>query len=173
MNTEMKGAPEDAPRKRLAGSRSVPSDSTLPAERLLPRLDRVRETGPGCWSASCPGPLHQNGDRNPSLSIRQSDDRLLLCCHAGCGNDEIMSALGMTLADLFDRPLGHHKKPLSKFQRKRHGQARDALEALLHEIRVVWCLAEQMAAGFALDPADRERLNQAMTRIANASEVAG
>ena len=156
-----------------AHSRQLQDNSTPPAQKLLPRLDRVRQTGPDQWLASCPGPLHENGDRNPSLSIRQADDRLLLCCHTGCGNDEIMAALGMTLADLFDRPLGHHRKPLSKFQRKRHGQAREALEALLHETRVVWCLAEQMAAGFALDPADRQRLKLAMTRIRNAEAVAG
>ncbi len=141
-------------------------------ENLLPRLERVRQTSADSWIASCPGPLHQHGDRNPSLSIRQADDRLLLCCHTGCGNDEIMAALGMTLADLFDRPLDHHRKPLSAFQRKRHGQAREALKALLHECRIVWCLAEQMRAGYALDGADRERLKLAMTRVKNAEAVA-
>ena len=153
-------------------SRQLQDNSTPPSERLLPRLDRVRQTGPDQWLASCPGPLHENGDRNPSLSIRQADDRLLLCCHAGCGNDEIMSALGMALADLFDRPLGHHKAPLSKYQRRRHGQAAEALKALLHEVRIVYVLAEQMAAGFNLDPAELERLKLAMTRIRNAEAVA-
>jgi len=142
-------------------------------ELLLSRLNRVRSTGPDTWDASCPGPLHQHGDRNPSLSVKAVDDRVLLRCHAGCGNDEIVTALGLSLADLYDKPLTHCGKPLSRFQRKRYGQARGALKALTHECRLVGVLAEQMAAGFALDPSERDRLKVAIRRVASAQEVAG
>lgn len=67
-------------------------------------LDRLREAG--CapkrtakgWSACCPA--HE--DRHPSLSIDVGKDGCaVLCCHAGCSNDSVCKALGLTLAELF------------------------------------------------------------------------
>jgi hypothetical protein len=77
------------------------------------------------------------------------------------------------MADLFVQSLGHNVPPLTTHQRRRHGQAREALKALEHEARVVSILAEQMSAGFNLDPGELLRLKQAMRRIAVASELAG
>lgn len=69
-----------------------------PAERLLERLEAVRETGPGRWLARCPS--HEDG--RPSLSIREGDDgRVLAHCFAGCPVEEIVSAVGLELSDLF------------------------------------------------------------------------
>jgi hypothetical protein len=63
---------------------------------LVRRLDAKRN-GSG-WIARCPA--HE--DRNPSLSINEgSDGRILLKCHAGCGNDAILAKLGLTKRDLF------------------------------------------------------------------------
>jgi hypothetical protein len=44
---------------------------------------------------SCPCPNHGNGrgDRNPSLSVSDGDDKLLLRCFAGCDFDDIIDAL--------------------------------------------------------------------------------
>lgn len=50
----------------------------------------------GGWVARCPCPGHGRGrgDRTPSLSIRDGDDnRLLVHCHAGCGQDDVIDAL--------------------------------------------------------------------------------
>ncbi len=64
---------------------------------LLVRLDRVKRSGSG-WVARCPA--HE--DRHASLSIAEGDDgRVLLKCHAGCTVEEIVSALRLTIADLF------------------------------------------------------------------------
>jgi hypothetical protein len=41
----------------------------------------------------CPGPLHRNGDRTPSLSVKDGRSGLLLHCFAGCAYDEIVTAL--------------------------------------------------------------------------------
>jgi hypothetical protein len=44
-------------------------------------------------------PAHD--DRNPSLSVSAgADGRVLLHCHAGCAVEDVLSALGLTLADL-------------------------------------------------------------------------
>ena len=39
--------------------------------------------------------------RNPSLSIAESDGRILLRCHAGCPTEAVLSALGLRFSDLF------------------------------------------------------------------------
>jgi putative DNA primase/helicase len=44
---------------------------------------------------------HTNGDADPSASVRLGDDgRLLVHCHAGCTTEQIVGAIGWTLADL-------------------------------------------------------------------------
>ena len=54
-------------------------------------------------SWNCPGPLHENGDRNPSLHVKETrPGGVGVWCHKGCTAEEIMSALNMTTADLFD-----------------------------------------------------------------------
>ena len=52
------------------------------------------------WTARCPA--HE--DNRASLSIGAGDDgRVLVHCHAGCTTEAIAAALGLTVADLFDR----------------------------------------------------------------------
>ncbi len=53
-------------------------------------------------SAQCPA--HE--DRQASLSIGQGRDGALVNCHAGCVTDEVLEALGLSAADLFDEPRG-------------------------------------------------------------------
>lgn len=50
---------------------------------------------------SCPGPLHVNGDRKPSLHVDFREGRVLLNCFAGCDTRDIVSALGLEMKDLF------------------------------------------------------------------------
>lgn len=69
-----------------------------PVDRLLQRLNNVREAGEGKWMARCPA--HE--DRANSLSIKVGDDgRALVKCFAGCTTPQIMAALGMAPSDLF------------------------------------------------------------------------
>jgi len=137
------------------------NSTTPPAELLLPRLDRVKQTGPDSWLACCPA----HDDRSPSLSIKQADDRLLLHCFVGCEPGDVLAAVGLSLSDLFDRPLTHNGKPLDHRQRRRYGQAQDALKVLDFEALIVQMAADDMAAGFALDPNHRKRLQIAVDRI--------
>jgi len=75
------------------------------AAALLERLDDVRETGPDKYIAKCPA--HQ--DRSPSLAIRHTDDRWLIHCFGGCAASDVVHAVGLELADLFDRPRELYK----------------------------------------------------------------
>jgi hypothetical protein len=61
---------------------------------------------------NCPGPLHGNDDRRPSLQVTRNNVGVGLYCHAGCGMEEIVEALGLSVSDLFDktdpRPVAHY-----------------------------------------------------------------
>ena len=73
-----------------------------PVETLLAKLPGARKSGNG-WSARCP--LHE--DRKASLSVAEGDDGIALVkCHAGCDTSAVLSAVGLTLADLFPRKPG-------------------------------------------------------------------
>lgn len=72
-------------------------DPRGPVANVLSRLHKAKRASGG-WVAQCPA--HE--DRNPSLSIGEGNDgRVLLNCHAGCTVQAIVSALGITEADLF------------------------------------------------------------------------
>jgi hypothetical protein len=64
---------------------------------VLARLKGVVPNGSG-WTARCPA----HADRHNSLSIHHRDGRWLLKCHAGCGWQEIINALGIDASALFD-----------------------------------------------------------------------
>jgi len=130
------------------------------AERLLARLDGVRETKPGRWKARCPA----HPDRNPSLCIDQVDDgRLLVKCQAGCATDSVMFSVGLSLRDLFERPIDHSFAPV-----RQDWHLREAIAAIAHESRVVTVAASDIAAGLRLSDADVSRLAVAAGRIAAA-----
>jgi len=48
----------------------------------------ARRSG-SCWMAKCPA----HDDSNPSLSIREADGKVLLHCHAGCRQRDVIDAL--------------------------------------------------------------------------------
>lgn len=50
-------------------------------------------------------------DRSPSLSVTKGREGVLLNCHAGCATEDVVSALGLTMADLFDEPLEKRERP--------------------------------------------------------------
>ena len=66
---------------------------------ILRRLKRVRRNGKG-WTAQCPA----HPDSNPSLSVHESEGRVLLHCHAGCPTETVVASLGLQMADLFLQP---------------------------------------------------------------------
>jgi hypothetical protein len=77
---------------------------TAQLEAVLTRLKGVRRKGNG-WMALCPA----HADRNPSLSVREENGKVLLHCFAGCTVESICAALGMTMRDLFSEPCAARK----------------------------------------------------------------
>ena len=74
---------------------------TTAYERIRSALESrgtTKETGDTKLVAQCPA----HDDRNPSLSLTGIEGSALLYCHAGCSQADVVAALGLTMADLFD-----------------------------------------------------------------------
>jgi hypothetical protein len=72
---------------------------------FLQHLEGVKANGRG-HVALCPA----HDDHEPSLSVTNGDGRILLKCFAGCTAEQVMGALGLAMADLFQ---DHHQEGAS------------------------------------------------------------
>lgn len=137
----------------------------MSADVLLSRLDGVRQSAPDRWMAKCPG--HE--DKSPSLSIREAEGKTLIHCFSGCSAPDILTAVGLSLSDLFPEPLTlSGTKPM----RPNHWHAaREALKTLHREVLIVAIAAENIAAGVVLDAQDRALVVEAAAKIRAAAEV--
>lgn len=131
-----------------------------PASLLIARLNGVKETGRGKWQAVCPS----HDDKHPSLNIKERDDgALLLKCWAGCSAGEIVSAVGLELADLFPKSDNFDQTRAPR-REMRPWSALDVLRALTHEVTIVAvCAGRLNSAG--LTPEDAARLSLATQRL--------
>jgi hypothetical protein len=77
-------------------------------DRLLDRLEAMgrhydRRGRKPDWSLiSCPGPIHERGDKRPSLVVKAQPGRARLTCKTGCDDMDVLAALGFDVPDLFD-----------------------------------------------------------------------
>lgn len=137
----------------------------MSAGLLLSRLERVRRTGPGRWMARCPA--HQ--DRSPSLSIRELDDgRLLVHDFGGCEVEAILTAISMSLEDLFPDRISHHGEP-----ERRPFPAADVLRALAADCAFVAVAATRIAADGTVNDATAESLRHVAGRFVAALDYSG
>jgi len=104
----------------------------MSAHDIVSRLESCRPAGNGKWMARCPA----HADKGPSLSIRDvGDGRTLLHCFAGCGANDVLTAIGLELSDLYP-PSDNHFEPLARGwqQMKREGPAVDSIKLeMAHE----------------------------------------
>ena len=74
-----------------------------PADLVLERAGNARKIGDG-WLVSCPCADHGkgNGDRNPSVTLDETEDgTALIDCKAGCDTEAVVAAWGLRMRDLF------------------------------------------------------------------------
>lgn len=137
-----------------------------PLDNLLARVDGARRTGEGRYVFRCPA--HE--DKRASAALRElSDGRLLVKCFVGCSAEEIVTAAGLTLSDLFPpREPVHHQRP-----ERRPFPASDVLRVVAFEALVVVAAANALAAGQPLSTLDRERVLLAAERLQAAVSGAG
>lgn len=81
------------------------------------------------WQAQCPA--HE--DRSPSLSITPGDDKVLVHCFAGCDTRDVLAALRLSFADLYDEP--REQRAAAPAQRPDRSRAAAPGEALRHRRR--------------------------------------
>jgi hypothetical protein len=75
-------------------STDTPYDRVLHALELHGSQPKLQQ---GRLVACCPA----HDDHNPSLSVRDSNGKALIYCHAGCETRAVVEALGLRMADLF------------------------------------------------------------------------
>ena len=124
-------------------------------DTLLSRLEGVRRRGDHQWMARCPA----HDDHDPSLSVKVgTEDRLLVYCFGGCSPSDIMSAIGMSLSDLFPEDPHRHIRPA-------HIDTWSMLRALRHQLTKVQMAAHAIADGELLSDSDLESLRSAAEDI--------
>lgn len=130
---------------------------------ILSRLSKVRKTQKG-WTAQCPA----HADRSPSLMVSvRGDNSIGLHCFGGCQTQDVVAAIGLTMADLFadDRAEPGYIPP------RRMGMTHaDALRMLALESGVVAIFAADMLEGREYSDSDLERVALAATKIQRALE---
>ena len=73
-----------------------------PIDSVLKRLKGVKRSDGGSFKALCPA----HDDSNPSLSLTESGDRkVLIKCFAGCPIEDVVSSLGLSMSDMFEKPV--------------------------------------------------------------------
>lgn len=125
-------------------------------EALLARLDRVRAAGDRKWAACCPA--HE--DRSPSLSIRDTGERILIHCFAGCFAEDVLSAIGLTFADLY---ADESRAAREAFNGMRRPRAK--IDSLDHARTVLVMAAERIKAGKPLSLEDEATIEVARERL--------
>ena len=139
------------------------------AQQLLQRLDGIRKEGSG-WRARCPS---CNGHNRDVLSIALGDRRVLVHCFAGCTQDEVLEAVGLTWKDL-QPPRNWPATPEEKRkwrQAQREVSTAVALEMLAREVVVLRAASARLVRWQALSEEDDKRLAEAARRIEEAAAI--
>lgn len=138
-------------------------------------LTDAKRTGPGRWMGRCPS----HPDKTPSLSIRESGDRVLLHCFSGCAPQAILKALGLSWADVNGKPLSLEQRwqaATQRAQREATEQARRRARREADQNASRWqAIVDALGGKLARQPENAElaRLfHQACDRLHEADVIA-
>ena len=126
---------------------------------LLSKLEKVKPSGSCKWLACCPS----HDDKSPSLAIKLGDDeKVLIHCFAGCEPREILSAIGLTMSDLFPDSTKYQKgsKP-PKFNKY------ELFDLIEFEAIILSLAIRQLLEGYELSDQDLTRVISAESTIDN------
>jgi putative DNA primase/helicase len=127
---------------------------------IVARLEGVIDRGSNSWYSRCPA----HDDKSPSLSIRDTGDRILIHCFAGCSPDDILAAVGLTFRDLYrDEWKAAREQAVS-------GAGRDyarkhKFDPLDYERIILETAQADIAAGKELSVEDQARVQLAVLRL--------
>ena len=135
---------------------NVNYSSATDLNQIINRLEKVRQHQKGRYMALCPA----HKDRSPSLSLSQADDgRILMHCFAGCHIEDICSAIGLELKDLFPSTERQNYSTIPDWKRQRYQ------DALVREHMIVEMAKADRAKGLTLSEADKARVLKAIEFI--------
>lgn len=132
---------------------------SISIDDFLSRLRGVRSRGNGNFMACCPA--HE--DKSPSLSVTQSDGRILMTCFAGCPAESVLSSIGLKFDDLF--PDAQKRQSESTRTVKRRIQPADALRVLSYEMTLAMMCMFEMRKGNRLSANHEQLLEAACERL--------
>lgn len=135
----------------------------MSATLVVDRLSRVKRTKPGSWAAACPCCESRKG--RPIAVTELPDGRVLLHAFCGCSTEDVLGRIGLSITDLFEKPVGNLPPTIFKVP------ASQILAALSHEAMVLFLLAEDLANGASFNDEMRIRLTTSAARIINAHEI--
>lgn len=144
---------------------------TYPVDRLLDKLEAVRQVAHGRWRARCPA---HDGTDPRALSIGEaSDGTVLIKCFAGCNAAAVTQALGLELSDLFPKlnwrgRAGHHARPV---RRPRVDWAA-LIQAFEIDVLTLKVILSELEHGKLPNEADRAAAGVAATRLYRAIQEA-
>lgn len=129
-----------------------------PSQVLLSRLTGVRRTRSDRWVGLCPA----HDDRSPSLSITETQDgTVLIHCWAGCGAEDIVKSVGLSLGALFPESITlDGRRP-----RQNRFNAYEVVRTACTEAMILCIAYRQVLAGKSFSPSDANRAEQAMKAI--------
>lgn len=113
----------------MAGRDREPGEAFQRVVNALESLGRKVSLRADGASAQCPG--HDDG--KPSLSITDKDDRVLIHCHAGCHTEDVVEALGLSMADLHNAITGG-SSPAASSEPVAEYRYHDEQNALLYRV---------------------------------------
>ena len=145
-----------------------PGASAPIAQTLLARLDRVIPAGAGRWYSRCPA--HE--DKSPSLSIRDTGERVLIHCFTGCDPEDVLAAVGLSWRDIYPNPVECAWKSPIHAARKSFQRTLAALDPLEIERTILAIAAADLRAGRSFSIEDRARVEVAKLRVQARQEVA-
>jgi hypothetical protein len=126
---------------------------------LLDKLEGVRKSGTNKWMCKCPS----HTDRSPSLGVKLlDDDKILINCLAGCSASEIVSSIGLTLADLMPEKPQVYNRTRARVPRF---SKTEMFDRLLHESIILSLAIRQLMSGKELSQADIASVHKAESII--------
>lgn len=126
---------------------------------VLNRLKKVKGNGQNKWIACCPA----HDDKSPSLSIKSTDDRILMHCFTGCHVEDIAAAIGLNVSDLFSGSLSREQR--REYKREQYRTVIKNESLFLHMAK------HDLQNGLEISAIDKERIDKAVARVRKAKEV--
>lgn len=130
-------------------------------QTILARLEGVKTAGDGRWYARCPA----HDDKSPSLSIRDTGEKILIHCFAGCDSEDVLTAVGLAWNDLYPDPWQCAAQRPNEGAQKYVRRTLASLDPRTIETAILRIAAHRLRAGERLSVEEQARVEVAWERL--------